>query len=52
MTTKMTFVQKLWLPFVISLLVFVFISVLNAYSLREAHFSERKLALKDRKSVV
>jgi methyl-accepting chemotaxis protein len=44
---KMTFVQKLWLPFVISLLVFVFISVLNAYALREAHFSERKLALKN-----
>ncbi|WNC94547.1 methyl-accepting chemotaxis protein [Paraburkholderia sp. FT54] len=43
---KLSFVQKLWLPLVLSLLCLTGISVYNAYQTREMRLDERKADLK------
>lgn len=42
---KLSFVQKLWLPLILSLLCLVGISVYNAYQTREVRLEERKADL-------
>src|ERR1700710_2937627 len=43
---KLSFVQKLWLPLVLSLLCLAGISIYNAYQTREMRLDERKADLK------
>jgi len=43
---KLSFVQKLWLPLVLSLLCLAGISIYNAYQTREMRLAERKADLK------
>ncbi|MEA3086234.1 MAG: methyl-accepting chemotaxis protein [Paraburkholderia sp.] len=42
---KLSFVQKLWLPLILSLLCLAGISIYNAYQTREMHLDERKADL-------
>jgi methyl-accepting chemotaxis protein len=43
---KLSFVQKLWLPLILSLLCLAGISIFNAYQTRETRLEERKADLK------
>ncbi|HEY1998666.1 methyl-accepting chemotaxis protein [Paraburkholderia sp.] len=43
---KLSFVQKLWLPLILSLVCLVGISIYNAYQTRETRLEERKTNLK------
>jgi methyl-accepting chemotaxis protein len=43
---KLSFVQKLWLPLILSLLCLAGISIYNAYQTREMRLDERKADLK------
>ncbi len=42
---KLSFVQRLWLPFILSLLCLAGISIYNAYQTREMRLEERKADL-------
>ncbi len=43
---KLSFVQKLWLPLILSLLCLAGISIYNAYQARQTRMDERKADLK------
>ena len=43
---KLSFIQKLWLPLVLSLLCLTGFSIYNAYQTRETQLDERKTDLK------
>ena len=43
---KLSFVQKLWLPLILSLLCLAGISIYNAYQTKEMRLDERKADLK------